>query len=62
MPTARKGRRLVNLLISWAAVAVIDALAAKEGFFNADGTPNRSEMIRNMLAYAERYRPMGWRP
>ena len=59
-----------NAIVRWqvvfrlarTAIEHIDDLAAKEGFVQRDGSPNRSKMLRNMLAYATRHRPMGWRP
>jgi hypothetical protein len=62
VPTVRKGRRVVSFLLSWAAVDFIEALAKEEGIVDEDGEPNRSEMMRNMLAYAAQHRPKGWRP
>lgn len=64
MPTGRKERprRSVNFLASWAAVDAIEQLARDEGIVDEDGEPNRSEMIRILLAYAVRHRPKGWRP
>lgn len=63
MPTApKKGRRVVSFLASWAAVDVIEQLARDEGVVDEDGEPNRSEMIRILLAYALRHWKKGWRP
>ncbi len=59
MPTGRRG---VNFLASWQAVNVIEQLARDEGIVDEDGEPNRSEMIRILLAYALRNWKKGWRP
>lgn len=56
------GRRIVGFLISWAAVDAIEQLARDEGVVDEDGEPNRSEMIRILLAYALRHWKRGWRP
>jgi hypothetical protein len=40
----------------------IDQRAIDEGLIKPNGHPNRSEMIRLMLAYAQRHMPKGWRP
>ncbi|MFY1686473.1 hypothetical protein [Plantactinospora sp. WMMB782] len=63
MPTVRRqGRRNVNTRMSWTAVGVIDDLARTEDVREADGRPNRSEMIRILLAFALRHWKRGWRP
>lgn len=41
---------------------LIDQTALAEGVVRRDGGPNRSEMVRIMLAYAIKHRPKGWRP
>jgi hypothetical protein len=58
----RPGRRNVQVRLSWAAVDMIEEVARDEGVVDDGGGPNRSEMIRIMLAYAARHRPRGWRP
>ncbi|WP_341719962.1 hypothetical protein QQG74_09750 [Micromonospora sp. FIMYZ51] len=58
----RRGRRSVHLLIAWTAVDRIEQTARDEDVVDRDGKPNRSEMMRIMLAYADRHRPKGWRP
>lgn len=62
MPTGAQARRPVEFRTSVAAVEHLDELALTEGFVHSDGRPNRSDMIRNMLQYALRHRPKGWRP
>lgn len=59
MPT---GRRSVNFRASWQAVDIIEHLARDEGVVDEGGEPNRSEMIRILLAYALRNWKKGWRP
>jgi hypothetical protein len=63
VPTVRRqGRRTVNTRLSWAAVERLEDRARLEDLMDAAGKPNRSEMIRIMLAYADRHMPRGWRP
>ncbi len=62
MPTGRKDRRPVNFRATEAAVARLDQRATDEGLHTKEGGSNRSEMIRLMLAYADRHMPTGWRP
>lgn len=64
MPTGsdRAGRRSINFRASWRAVDVIEQLARDEGVVDEGGEPNRSEMIRILLAYALRNWKRGWRP
>lgn len=45
-----------------ADVERIDERAAGENLRDVQGRPNRSEMIRVMVAYAEQHMPEGWRP
>ncbi len=49
-------RPLVAIRLTESGLIYIDKRAGAE----ADG--NRSEMIRRMLAYAQRHMPIGWRP
>jgi hypothetical protein len=56
------GRRTVNFRASWAAIDTIETLARDEGIVDEDGEPNRSEMIRILLAFALRHWRQGWRP
>ena len=56
------GRRSVHFLTSWRSVDVIEQLARDEGVVDEGGEPNRSEMIRILLAYALRHWKKGWRP
>lgn len=56
------GRRLVTFRASWAAVERLDQRAVEEGLVDDGGEPNRSELIRILLAYALSKMPRGWRP
>lgn len=47
---------------SWGAGDAIDQLARDERVVDTDGEPNRSEMIRFLLAFALRHWRKGWRP
>lgn len=58
----RRARRSVHFLASWSAVDVIEQLARDEGIVDEDCEPNRSEMIRILLAFALRHWKKGWRP
>jgi len=39
-----------------------DAQAQQEGLLMKSGKPNRSELIRIKLAFADEHMPNGWRP
>ncbi|EME21832.1 hypothetical protein G419_08259 [Rhodococcus triatomae BKS 15-14] len=39
-----------------------DKQAAIEGLLMKSGKPNRSELIRIKLAFADEHMPAGWRP
>lgn len=45
-----------------AAIEVLDQRAEDEDLYDERGKPNRSELIRLMLSYAQRNMPKGWRP
>lgn len=62
MPRPGPRRPLVALKLSEADIAHIDPRALDEGITIRNGEPNRSEMIRLMLAYASAHMPKGWRP
>ncbi len=55
MPRPGPRRPLVALRLSEDGVKRIDARASEAGV-------NRSEMIRAMLAYADRHLPKDWKP
>jgi hypothetical protein len=58
----KPARWLVAFRLARSAVEHIDNLAREEGVVYRDGRPNRSEMLRILLAYAVRHRPRGTRP
>lgn len=62
MPRPGPRRPLVAVRLSEAGRDHIDARALEEGLTIRKGEPNRSEMIRLMLAYASAHMPKGWRP
>jgi hypothetical protein len=63
VPSGRRlGRFPVNFLLSRAGTAAVDQRARDEGLLKDDGQPNRSEMLRILLAYAMWKMPKGWRP
>ena len=62
MPRPGPPRKLVAVKLTEGSRDWIDARALAEGLVKADGKPHRSEMIRRMLAYAERHMPKGWQP
>lgn len=62
MPRPGPRRPVTALRLSAEGLAHIDRQALAEGLTIRDGNPNRSEMIRLMLAYASARMPQGWRP
>lgn len=62
MPTGRIERWQVVFRLARSAIEYIDRLAVEEGVVLRDGKPNRSEMIRLLLAFALRNWKRGWRP
>jgi len=60
----RPGPRRPTVLVRLAQEGIdwIDQRALDESLVKRNGDPLRSEMIRLMLAYAQRYMPKGWRP
>jgi hypothetical protein len=62
MPRTGERRPLVALKLGTAETAHIDQRARDEKLLKGDGEPNRSEMMRLMLAYAAANMPPGWRP
>lgn len=62
MPRTGPRRPMVGVKLSEDGISHIDARALDEGFTIRGGEPNRSEMIRVMLAYASQHMPKGWRP
>ncbi len=61
---ARPGPRrpMVGIKLSEQDIDHIDARAREEIPLKGNGQPNRSEMIRRMLAYASAHMPTGWKP
>lgn len=53
---------MVGVKLNEDGIRHIDQRALDEGFTIRNGEPNRSEMIRLMLAYASQHMPKGWRP
>jgi hypothetical protein len=62
MPRTGPRRPMVGVKLSEEGIAHIDQRALDEGFTIRGGEPNRSEMVRLMLAYASQNMPKGWRP
>lgn len=62
MPRPGPRRPVTALRLSVEGLAHIDRRALDEGLTIREGEPNRSEMIRLMLAYASAHMPRGWRP
>jgi hypothetical protein len=61
MPRPGPRRPLVALRLSEQGIEWLDQRARDEGLTQGD-EPNRSEMIRLALAYAQQHMPRGWRP
>lgn len=62
MPWPGPRRSLVGIKLSGADIEHIDRRAHEEVPLKGNGEPNRSEMIRRMLAYAFAHMPKGWHP
>lgn len=62
MPRPGPRRPHTALRLSVEGHAWVDQRAREEGFVKGNGDPNRSELIRLALAYAQRHMPRGWRP
>lgn len=62
MPRPGPRRDLVATKLHGDEIAALDQRALAEGVTIRGGEPNRSEMIRLMLAYAKEHMPKGWRP
>jgi hypothetical protein len=60
MPRQGPRRTLAAVKLLDSEIAAIDQRALDEGLTIRNGEPNRSEMMRRMLAYADRYMPKGW--
>lgn len=62
MPRVGPLRQQVAIRMLPAAIKHLDDRAADEELYDERGKPNRSELMRIMLAYAQRNMPKGWRP
>lgn len=62
MPRTGPRRPMVAIKLSQHGIDHIDARARDEAPLKGNGDPNRSEMIRRMLAYAAQHMPKGWQP
>lgn len=62
MPRTGPRRELVAVRMLPAAIEHLDQRAAAEELYDERGNPNRSELIRLMIGYAEQHMPQGWRP
>lgn len=62
MPRTGPRRPLVAIKLSQDGIDHIDDRARAEVPLKGNGQPNRSEMIRRMLAYAAAHMPKGWQP
>lgn len=62
MPRTGPRRPQVAFRLAEPVADYVDQLALAEGLVKGDGQPNRSAMLRLLLAFAvEHWRP-GWRP
>jgi hypothetical protein len=61
MPRPGPPRILVATKLTKQGIDWIDQRARDEGLTIRGGDPNRSEMLRLMIAYAATYMPKGWR-
>lgn len=62
MPRPGPRRPFVVFRLSQSGIDCVDRRAREEGLLKGDGEPNRSEMLRILLAYAIWKMPRGWRP
>ncbi len=62
MPRPGPRRPFVIFRLDQDGIDRIDQRARDEGVVKGDGEPNRSEMLRYLVAYGEAEMPMGWRP
>jgi hypothetical protein len=62
MPRPGPRRPNTTLRLSVEDIEWTDQRALDEDLTIRGGEPNRSEMLRLMWAYAQRYMPKGWRP
>lgn len=62
MPRPGPVRPLVGVKMDANQIELYDQQAAVEGLLMKSGKPNRSELIRLKLAFADEHMPSGWRP
>ena len=62
MPRPGPVRPLVGVKMDANQIATYDQQAQVEGLLMKSGKPNRSELIRLKLAFADEHMPAGWRP
>ncbi|MBP1159105.1 hypothetical protein ABIC28_004492 [Rhodococcus sp. PvR044] len=62
MPRPGPVRPLVGVKMDAVRIEEYDAQAQQEGLLMKSGKPNRSELIRIKLAFADEHMPNGWRP
>jgi hypothetical protein len=62
MPRPGPRRPLVAIRLADEGIDWLDTEATRRGLVKGSGEPNRSEMIRLCLAYAQRHMPKDWTP
>jgi hypothetical protein len=62
MPRPGPRRPIVALRLDAEGIAYLDERANSEELRTEKGEPNRSELVRIMIAYARENMPPGWRP
>ncbi|MFF0817654.1 hypothetical protein ACFYVR_21180 [Rhodococcus sp. NPDC003318] len=62
MPRPGPVRPLVGVKMDADRIELYDEQAVREGLLMKSGRPNRSELIRIKLAFADEHMPAGWRP
>jgi hypothetical protein len=62
MPRPGPVRPIVGVRLCDKEIADIDRRALEENLTIRGGEPNRSQMIRLLVAYAMEQMPAGWRP
>ncbi|NUS45792.1 MAG: hypothetical protein HOQ24_19135 [Mycobacteriaceae bacterium] len=62
MPRPGPRRIAVAVRLTADLIDELDWQANAEGLLMASGEPNRSDLIRLMIAYARENMPTGWRP
>lgn len=62
MPRPGPVRPLVGVKMDAHQIEMYDKQAESEGLLMKSGKPNRSELIRIKLAFADEHMPVGWRP